>query len=48
MKCSFTGQGIEIEGASIYRNDKMIVLEGHYCEEFFKVRKALYEFLGIR
>jgi hypothetical protein len=48
MKCRFTGEGIQVEGVSIYRRDSLIILEGQYSEEYFKVRKALYHFLGIR
>lgn len=46
--CAFVGGGIEIEGVKLYRKDNEIVLEGDYSEEYFKVRKELYEFLGIR
>ena len=42
MQCSFTGNGVSIEGVRIYRKDSYIVLEGEYSEEYFKVRKALY------
>jgi hypothetical protein len=48
MRCRFIGAGIEIEGIKLYRVDNEIILEGEYSEEYFKVRKALYEFLQIR
>lgn len=48
QECNFVGGGIEIEGIRIHRKDNEIILEGEYSEEFFKIRKELYEFLGIR
>lgn len=48
QQCHFVGGGIELEGIRIHRRDNEIILEGEYSEEFFKIRKELYEFLGIR
>ena len=44
-QCSFTKKGIVVDGIRIYREEKNIVLEGYYSEQFFKVRKLLYDFL---
>lgn len=45
LKCSFTGYGINIGGVLLYREGEEIILEGDYSEEYFEVRRLLYDFL---
>ena len=39
---------IVVEGVTLYRRKKEVVLEGNYGEQYFLVRRKLYEFLGLR
>lgn len=43
----FSRRGIVVDGVRIYREDKNIILEGHYSGKYFKVRRMLYDFLQI-
>ena len=43
----FTGNGIIIDGVKLYRENNKVILEGNYSEEYFNVRKLLYDFLKI-
>ena len=47
MNCKFLGFGIEIEGIKIYRKENLIIMEGDYSDQYFKVRQELYNFLGL-
>lgn len=46
-ECKFTGNGIIIDGVKLYRENNKVILEGSYSEEYFNVRKLLYDFLKL-
>ena len=46
-ECVFTGNGIIVDGVRLYREENKVFLEGSYSEEYFRVRKLLYDFLKL-